>query len=60
MNGNRIGYGKGFYDKFLIGFKKFKIGICYDFQLVKSFSKSNQDIPIDAIITEKNVYEIRR
>ena len=48
---NRLGRGKGFYDKFLINKAIYKIGICYDFQLQKSIPVSRNDIKMDKIIT---------
>lgn len=58
--GNRIGYGKGYYDKFLREFKGLKIGVCYDFQLVEEIPSKSHDIKMDVVITEKDVYDNRR
>ncbi len=57
MNCNRIGFGKGFYDKLLaeITCKK-KVGFAYDFQVVEFIEMEEHDIPLDIIITEKNIY----
>lgn len=57
IKGNRIGYGAGYYDKFFSSLKKeiLKIGICYSFQIVKSLPASPHDIPMDYIITEKEI-----
>jgi 5-formyltetrahydrofolate cyclo-ligase len=53
---HRIGYGKGYYDKY---FKKnpkvFKIGMCYDFQVMDELPKHGHDIPMDLIITDKRL-----
>ncbi len=53
---HRIGYGKGYYDKY---FKKnpnvFKIGLCYDFQVMDKLPKHEHDIPLDLIITDKRL-----
>lgn len=56
LNGNRIGQGKGYYDKFLKDKKCKKIGICYDFQIVENITKDSYDIPLDIIISEKRNY----
>ena len=37
-NKNRIGFGKGYYDKFLQNKNCIKVGICYDFQVVESIT----------------------
>ena len=56
LKGNRIGQGKGYYDKFLKDKKCKKIGICYDFQIVENITKDSYDIPLDIIISEKRNY----
>lgn len=74
--GDRIGYGKGFYDSYFNSrcFTKTdeiylncnikKVGIMYDFQLVSGWKTNEFDVKMDALITEKReVYfddEIRR
>jgi 5-formyltetrahydrofolate cyclo-ligase len=57
LNGHRIGYGKGYYDKTLHrleGHGKL-VGLCYDFQLVDEILAEAHDIKMDLIITEKRV-----
>ena len=49
---NRIGFGKGYYDKFLNDKNILKIGVCYDFQVVENFIVNEWDVPLDIIITE--------
>jgi len=53
--GNRIGYGKGHFDKFLQNIKVPKIAVAYNFQLVKEISAEDHDIKMDYIITEDKV-----
>ena len=53
-SGNRIGFGAGYYDKFLSKNPQvYKIGICYDFQLCESLPCEEHDAKMDLIITEK-------
>ncbi len=59
-NGYRIGYGKGYYDKFLAGIKAIKIGIAYDFQIVQAVPFEEHDLSMDYIITEKKVFFCRK
>jgi 5-formyltetrahydrofolate cyclo-ligase len=49
-NNNRIGYGKGFYDKFLAQVNCNKIGIAFNCQLVEDFEPDPWDIKLDQII----------
>lgn len=57
--GNRIGYGAGYYDKFFFSLKNdiLKIGVCYSFQVVESVTPSAHDVPMDYIITENEIIE---
>ena len=52
LDGNRLGRGKGFYDRFLSSINTFKIGVCFDFQICKEIPTNNLDIPMDEIWTE--------
>ncbi len=54
-NKNRIGYGKGYYDRFLSGKNTIKIGICYDFQVVDDITPNKWDVPLDYIITPTKI-----
>ncbi len=54
-NLNRIGMGKGYYDRYLKDKSTIKIGICYDFQVVDKIIPNKTDIPLDIIVTEKQI-----
>jgi len=48
--GNRLGRGKGYYDRFLAQVPQmYKIGICFPFQLVEQVPTNKNDIPMDEI-----------
>ena len=51
-NGNRVGRGKGYYDRLLSRTNAFKVGVAYDFQLFDEVEISEFDIPVDMVITE--------
>ena len=55
---NRIGYGGGFYDRYIRKIKDkkkiFTIGIAYSFQKVNKVLINKHDIKLDFIITEKH------
>ncbi len=55
VNKNRIGLGKGYYDRYLRCKGSLKIGICYDFQVVDNITPNPYDIPLDIIVTEKRI-----
>ena len=50
-NGFRIGYGKGYYDRFFAKNKCIKIGLCYE-ELIIDFSPDENDAAVDMIVTE--------
>lgn len=51
-NGNRIGRGRGYYDRFLCQHLDAKrIGICFDFQLVNEVPTEPLDIRMDEVIS---------
>ena len=57
----RIGYGKGYYDRYLTKYlKKFKdiliVGVAFSFQKHHKLPKNNQDVKLDYIITEKGIH----
>lgn len=53
--GNRLGRGKGYYDRFLSQHPSVtKIGVCFDFQLVEQVPTEPNDIRMDAVLTVEN------
>ncbi len=54
---NRIGMGKGYYDKTLYGKKTGKlVGLAYDFQEVNDALSEEHDVAMNTIITSKNIF----
>ncbi|MFH1641393.1 MAG: 5-formyltetrahydrofolate cyclo-ligase [Nanoarchaeota archaeon] len=53
--GNRIGYGGGYYDTFLKNSKAKKIGIAFDMQIVDKIPAEKHDIKVDKIVTESTI-----
>jgi 5-formyltetrahydrofolate cyclo-ligase len=49
-SGNRLGRGKGYYDKLLKAEKMTKIGVCYSFQMVESVPTDSFDVCMDKVI----------
>lgn len=52
---NRLGFGKGYYDKYLKDKDIYKIGICFNEQLTNTLPVDDYDIKMDLIITEKEL-----
>ena len=62
---NRIGYGKGYYDRKLKKIKKTKrnaisIGAAYSFQKYKSIPTNKHDFKLDYIFTERGIISSRK
>ena len=61
--GARLGYGKGYYDRFLNSPALVKlpvlIGVGYDFQLVDSLPQGPHDLKLDYIVTPSRVITVR-
>ena len=52
---NRLGFGKGYFDRYLSTVTAYKVGLCYDFQVVEHINPEKWDIPLDLIITENRI-----
>ncbi|MCM1152887.1 MAG: 5-formyltetrahydrofolate cyclo-ligase [Muribaculum sp.] len=60
--GNRLGRGKGFYDRLLHTSKAAKIGVGYEFQLLEDLPVEPHDVPMDMVITQETtivIHEIK-
>ncbi len=51
-NNNRLGFGKGYYDRYLMNTKMKKIGICFIEQLTNNIPADSNDVKMDLIITD--------
>lgn len=52
---NRMGRGKGYYDRLLPKINTFRAGICFDFQLFDRIPFTDQDITMNMIISENEI-----
>ena len=57
--GNRLGRGKGFYDRFLKATKATKVGVGYEFQLVDELPVEPHDVGMDIIVTQETTIVIK-
>lgn len=55
LTGHRLGYGKGFYDRFLSSQSITKIGVAYTDFVVKSLPRGRFDLAADIIVTDKRI-----
>lgn len=56
-NGARLGHGAGYYDRFLSGSGVRKYCLCFAALLAESLPVGENDVPMDAVITENGIYE---
>lgn len=58
-SGFRLGYGSGYYDRTFSKIDKdvFKVGVGYAFQESDAFQGEDHDIPLDVIVTEKELIQ---
>ncbi|MFH1633673.1 MAG: 5-formyltetrahydrofolate cyclo-ligase [Chloroflexota bacterium] len=57
--GWRLGYGRGFYDRFLSRHTSIAAGITYQALLLESVPHADYDIPMQFVITEAGIRDIR-
>ena len=60
LNGNRLGYGGGFYDRLLKRMDALKIGLAFDFQVLRTLPTDKNDQKLDLVITDKQKYQISK
>lgn len=60
-HGNRVGRGKGYYDRMLACSRATKVGVGYDFQLIDdAIDTDSHDVPVDIVITQSHTVIRRR
>ncbi len=59
LRGNRVGYGQGYYDKFLQNTSAIRVGLAYRFQVVEEMPLDTHDVPMNYIITEEGIVECK-
>jgi 5-formyltetrahydrofolate cyclo-ligase len=59
-SGHRVGYGGGFYDRFLLrtGPSVSRIALAYDLQVVDDLPAGGFDLPVDVVVTETRVLRL--
>jgi 5-formyltetrahydrofolate cyclo-ligase len=59
-NGNRLGHGAGYYDRFLRKSKAYKLGLAFDFQILDNLVFEEHDVPMNAFLTPSTFQEIQK
>lgn len=57
-SGNRLGRGKGYYDRLLNSSRALKVGVGYDFQLLDEIPCEPHDVPMNMVITQNYVIKL--
>lgn len=60
MNGYRLGYGKGYYDRYMVRFTGKSAGICYSNELRPYMHHGRYDRSVDMIVTDKKIKTCRK
>ena len=60
INGNRLGYGGGYYDRFLAleAPQALRIGVAFELQIVSKVPSLPHDMPLDYLVTEERAIKI--
>ena len=57
--GYRIGFGGGYYDRFLLSYPGKTVSLAFDFQLIEEFLVEAHDVPVAKIITSQQVLDTK-
>jgi len=57
--GYRVGYGAGYYDRFLAETRATRVGLCYAFQMLDRVPSETHDQPVDFVVTDSGVHMCR-
>lgn len=55
--GERLGRGKGYFDRYLENYSGLKVGVCFEFQVKSIVPTDDHDKKCDWLITDKNIYK---
>lgn len=57
--GNRLGYGKGYYDKYLVNKSLLKVGLAFWEQEISSIEINQYDVRLDILVNEVELIDFR-
>lgn len=57
VQGGRIGYGKGYFDRMLrnLSMKAVRVGVAYEFQVLETVPQTGMDVAVQKIVTENSI-----
>jgi 5-formyltetrahydrofolate cyclo-ligase len=55
--GYRLGYGSGYFDRFLAAYPLTAIGLAYGFQMIDRLPTEPHDVPMTVVVTERETVE---
>ena len=58
-SGYRLGFGKGYYDRYISEYKGLTVGICYSKYIEQALPLGRFDRPIDVVVTDKYIIDTR-
>lgn len=58
--GERIGRGRGDFDRALEKSSGLKVGVCFDYQFFNELPRDDHDVPMDVVVTEKEIIWLKR
>ncbi len=58
-NGFRIGFGGGYYDRYLKDYSNSTVSLAYQFQVVENVPTETFDLPVEAIITDEQIVKVK-
>ena len=61
LQGNRVGYGAGYYDRYLEKYdssKLYKVAYAFDFQIVDHILAEEHDRRVDAVVTDRRILRV--
>ena len=59
-DGNRLGYGKGYYDRFLRDFNGKTVGVCYASFVKWNIPSDKYDVPVQYLLTDGYLRRIKQ
>ena len=57
-NGGRLGYGGGYFDRYLPRCRGLLCGLAFEFQLVDKIPQGALDVKMQRLITEMSIYDM--